>query len=58
MTMIKNLTKNFYYDAEDEIWEFLRPATEKGPLLVLLVSHSASYLISNDIRFFLNFFKY
>lgn len=41
MTMIKNLTKNFYYDAEDEIWEFLRPATEKGSLLVLLVSHSA-----------------
>lgn len=39
--MIKNLTKNFYYDAEDEIWEFLRPAIEKGSLLVLLVSHSA-----------------
>lgn len=29
------MIKNFYYDAEDEIWEFLRPATEKGLLLVL-----------------------
>lgn len=44
MTCDKEFLFLYRWRERDDIWEFLRPANKRGPLLVLYFSHSASYL--------------